>query len=164
MPFIYFITTPVTETGKKFRELELKVEECFQARKKFLKKYGVKEYRPHQLDPFGGVCSCFFDNEPSLLLWRRLYKGENEYLPNKKTKEGKALFKELDELPTVTSLQLNMCIGFNAIFFKRIGYNSIIGKLYGFSLNTDWGIKVPSDCTELTYTEYAKTFKIKPKK
>lgn len=164
MPFIYFKTTPDTETGKKFRELELESEKCFQARKKFLKKYGVKEFRPHSLHPFGGVSSCCFDNEPNPSLWRRLYKGENEYLPNKKTKEGKAIFKELDELPTVTTYELNMCVGFDKMFFKRIGYSSIRGKLYGFSLNTDWGIKVSSDCTEITYTEYAKTFKIKPKK
>ena len=85
------------------------------------------------------------------IYWRKDPNNQG-YIPRKNTKKGKKLYDELQNLPVVTSTELNLCIGWEK-GIVHIGFKE--GKEYfGFSTNSKYEIIIPKDCREITETEY----------
>lgn len=154
---MYFITEKTTKTGIKFSSLELKIKEVQLAQKKFASEIGVEQYRQANLVAYGGISSVIFKEKPNVKVWRSVYK--DEYMPKANSKEGKVLLSKIKSLPIVSRDELNKCIGFDGGIVYRIGFAMNNKNYYGFEVGEDWGVKIPKDCKEVTYTEYKKMFK-----
>ena len=156
---MYFITEKTTKTGKKFQKISDRIVEANKATINFAKKHGFKAWRPAYWVAAGGISSCGeFEKTPDPKIWG---KGEApyEFFPKRSSKAGKAIYKEIEELPKVRIHDLNDCIGFEEDAFKTIGFAHNHDKYFGFTAKEDWDIKVPNDCKEITYTEYKKIFR-----
>lgn len=157
---LYYKTSKESETGKKFTELERRGDVCYQALKAFLDKYGFEQYRPSRISHIGGISSCINPLQPlDRKLWRKAGYGINEWMPKLNTKEGKAIMAEIEALPIVDIDELNEVVGYQGNGFKssNIGFSPKDKSFYGFILSDKWNITPPSDCIEITASEY-KTF------
>ncbi len=150
---MYFITEKDTETGKKFQAFFEKAAICSKAQKEICNEFGFTKFRPsvNFITATGGISSVIFEETPNSKLWKLI--DYNEYTPNKRTKEGKALYKRLLELPITTRAELNECVGFEEDMFQTIGY-TYNNECFGFEVNSSWSFAKPEDCTEITETEY----------
>lgn len=155
-----FKTKRSSETGKKFAVVEKKADECLKAQKELAKKIGYYSWRGSYACTFGGVSSVIFKDHRSVnkVLWKNVNKSVLEWMPRLNNKEGKAIYEKMLALPRVSGHELNTCIDFNGSPFKTIGV-SFLNKTYiGFEVSEDWKVKIPSDCEEITTTEYNKLF------
>lgn len=150
-----FKTKRTSKTGLKFSKIEKKIKICFEEEKKLLDEIGVKQYRKGYWTAFGGISSLVFDKDMKIPGYMKKIRHE-EYMPKKNIKEGIALDKKIKELPVVSKGELNACIGFKENMLKTIGFESSNPEYFLFSVNEDWGIKIPKDCKEITTTEYNK--------
>ena len=110
---MYYITKKSTETGRKFQALSDQIQKSWDAHVAFSDKYKFKQWRGSSMYAFGDITACIeFEEEPDLRIWK---KGQwlNSFTPKKNTKEGKAIAKEIEDLPKVSKQNLNMCIGYN---------------------------------------------------
>jgi hypothetical protein len=154
---MYFITKKTSKTGLKFQEIEKKIAESKAAVKVILERFGVKKYASDRWAAAGGLECLFFENEPDLNLWKKEKKERGLYSPNGKTKQGKALAKEFADLPRVSRKELNECIGYKNPW-NVIGFTFGFDEYFGFSVGEDWGVKIPSDCKEVTTSKYKELF------
>lgn len=162
MPELFYITFRDSETGNKFSSLEKKRHRCFDQVVNLSKKYGFSKWRPEYSVGFGGISTCYFDQEPCMKTWRRL-KSKMEYKPRLSTKLGKAVQNEFDQLETISFAQFNDCIGFDGGEYSCIGFSFTNTELFGFSLVDYWGAIIPEDCKEVTKIEYEFLFGQKSK-
>jgi hypothetical protein len=153
---MYFKTKKNSETGKKFAEVYKRGMEAVDASnaliKELQKQYPLTgRYRKRgSFFAWGGFSALEFSKEPDSKVWKEILEGE--YMPKRNNKEGKRIAKLIDDLPAVQNGELNLCIGFRS-FTKHIGFNA--GKEYfGFEVEKDWGVKIPSDCEEILSSEY----------
>lgn len=153
---MYYKTLKSTKTGKKFEELVVKIQETSAEQKRLCTKYGFEQYRPHGFYAWGGFSSCIFKVAPNKKDWKNVFDSKDEWMPRLTSNVGKAIQKEFEAMPAVTRKELNSCIGFNQ-HFKSIGFDWC-DTHFGFSVKEDWGVKVPSDCEEITKTEFNKLF------
>ena len=157
---MYFITERNSETGKKFQQVERKSEECFNAQKQLANKYKFHSWREGYWVVYGGMSSCLnFDETPDSKIWGKGF-GNGEYFPKKNSKIGKEINKEIEQLPKVTIDELNQCVGFNGAPFKTIGFSAKNDKFFGFSVGENWDFIPPTDCKEITTSEYRELFKV----
>jgi hypothetical protein len=136
------------------------MSECFKAQKALGNKYGFNKWRSGFWCVSGGISSCLeFNDIPDKKIWKEIRLGE--YLPKLTNKSGKLIEKEMIELPTVSIRELNMCIGFNSSIEFTIGFSRHNEIYFGFIIGDDWkvDITIPTDCEEITYTNYNKLFK-----
>lgn len=80
-------------------------------------------------------------------------------MPKRNSKIGKEIKQKLDSCIEVTIEELNRCIDFDGAPFNIIGFARNNKKYFGFTVLKEWNIKIPSDCNEITQTEYDKLFK-----
>ena len=150
----YFKTLKTSDTGKKFKNLDVNIKKAQKAQRDFSDKYNFNQWRPDRWEAFGGIEVCVdFIKEPDPKNWKMVSHGE--YKPKRSTKEGKRINQEMKELPVVSHHELNMCIGFKeGAPFKSIGFSSKSKNYTVFCLATNWKVKIPSDCEEITASEY----------
>lgn len=156
---MFFKTLKTSETGNKFKALLIEVEKTNDAQKVLANKYGFKKWRAAEWPVWGGFSSCIFLVAPDMKIWKKTKFGNDEYMPRMTSKEGKVIGIEFKEMPVVERNQLNECIG-KVPFLKTIGFSGDTNKnQFGFIVGDNWKVKIPSDCTEITKTEYDKLFK-----
>lgn len=156
---MYYITKKDSETGKKFQELLDTMRQYRQHAFKIAERFGTTKIVRPGFSIDGGV---FAVVEPTIIddkLIRPLkkFKVKNSYVPNTRTKKGKELQKELDELPVVMTHDLNAVIGWDEAF-SNIGYDYNNPEYFAFSVKESWNIKMPEDCTEITTAQYKEMF------
>lgn len=142
-----------SETGKKLAPIEERAIEAFEAQRKIAIELGFQGWQRGAFVAFGGIGSLIpkKGEKPDSKLWKKQWDG---YYPKANSKEGKRLIKLLEELPTVEISELNMAVGFNEQYFKTIGISFIHKEFYVFSVGDDWEFEPPSDCIEITVSEY----------
>lgn len=158
---LYYKTRKDSETGKKFTEIDERRDICHKALKAFLNKYGFQKYRPSRISHVGGISSCVNPLNPlDPKLWKNSGYGSNEWMPKLNTKEGKAIMKEINGLPIVDIDELNAVVGYDGNGFKssHIGCSYKNKTYYGFILSDEWKVTPPSDCIEITASEYKELF------
>lgn len=158
---LYYKTQKDSETGKRFTEIDERGDICHEALKAFLDKYGFQKYRPSRISHVGGISSCVNPLNPlDPKLWKNSGYGPNEWMPKLNTKEGKAIMAEINGLPIVDIDELNEVVGYEGNGFKssHIGFSSENKTYYGFILSDKWKVTPPSDCVEITPSEYKKLF------
>ncbi len=151
-----FKTLRTSKTGKKLAEISKKRQEARSAVLDLGEKWGFTKHRPDAFEVWGGVSAIVFDKEPDMKLWKKAGHNENEYMPRLNNKEGKKLGAILHGLPTVSSFDLNKCVGYNGAPISTIGFNSNNIKYYLFSVGDNWDFTPPKDCKEITVSEYKK--------
>lgn len=155
---MYFKTKRTSATGKKFQTLMQKRAKVLEAQNKLSKKYGFEAYRQGYWNVWGGISSCAkFKETPNPKNWK---KGATagEYMPSLRSKVGKKINEDFENLPTISFQELNACVGLS----KKMGHIGFSGEknpdYFGFSVNNKWDFEVPDDCTEITYSEYKEIF------
>lgn len=158
---MYFKTKISSETGEKFTKLIAKKEIAISAQKEVANKYGFESYRGAFWQVWGGFSSCMdFNEEPDPKLWKIIkHRRRTEYFPKKNSKEAKAIWREINEVPCVSILDLNECIGLVGDPFKSIGFSYNNSEYFGFTVGDSWGVEVPDDCEEILSSEYDELFK-----
>jgi hypothetical protein len=155
---MYYVTKKESETGKKFTELLKKKEIAIAAQKELSTKYGFETYRGAYWQAWGGFSSCLdFKETPDKKIWGKgaEYK---EFYPKKNSKVAKAVWQEFQDMPCVSTDELNACIGMERKSFKTIGFAFGSDEYYGFITSKKWGVIVPKDCEEVTETKYDEVF------
>lgn len=154
MEAIYYKTPKDSETGEKFQEIAERADLCQESVKLLLNELGASsQYYPDRWSVYGGIEYVIFDKEPDMTVWKSESKiGINVYSPRLKSKAGKDLESEIGLLPKVSRYELNQCIGFDS-HFHCIGF-TYNDDLFGFSVSSNWKCKIPTDCEEITYSEY----------
>ena len=109
---------------------------------------------------FGGIGGLNFKKEPSHDKYKRSYNPAG-WLPKKNMPENKALAWEIEQLPTISKLELNATVGFKDKGFKTIGLAYNHKTHFGFTVGDDWDYVPHKDAKEVTVTAYRKTFNIK---
>lgn len=150
----YYKVPRNSETGKKFAEIEKRKHECFDAVKEFIKPFGATQFRYSRWSLWGGIDSIILENEPDLKIWKKV--GYQEYYPKANSKEGKELIKKMKELPTVSFNDLNSIVGYQTDWYSHIGFSYGNKEFFGFIIGLDWKANIPSDCIEITASEYEK--------
>lgn len=158
---IYFKTPRNSETGLKFTEIKERGVECVEAAMKFIGKYGFNSFRQNRLAFKGGISSCYkplVDLDPKV--WKKTEYGHNEYMPKLNNKEGIKIYEEIESLPYVDIDELNNIVGYegNGLKSSHIGYSFKNKEWYGFVVNSEWECKIPTDCIEITGSEYQELF------
>ncbi len=160
---LYYKTLRTTETGKKFVEI-FERQNLYHAKTiEFVERYGFKSYRPSIIS-FGGCgISSLVKPEGMELdknIWKESGYGDNEYFPRESTKVGKVVYDELKALPIVDIDELNGIVGYEGDEWKStsIGYSNENSEYVGFIVLKSWNCKIPSDCIEITGTEYDTLF------
>lgn len=161
--YSYFKTPQDSETGKKFTEIEKRGDVCHEALKAFLEKYGFQQYRPSRISHVGGISSCKDPINPiDSKLWKSSGYGFNEWMPKLNCKAGVAIMAEIKALPIVDIDELNAVVGYEGSTFKsaHIGFSGgeVCKTHFGFVLADEWNVIPPSDCEEITASDYKKHF------
>ena len=153
---IYYKVPKTSPTGLKFAGVAARIDKSRDAIGNLAESLGATEYRPSAFGVVGYVHSIFFDTPPSKDAWRSVGKGE--YAPRRNTKAGKLVQAQIDAIPKVEFSDLNDCVGIDG---KVPGRLFCIGFSFGnqdhwfFSVQSEWGVTMPDDCIETTYTEYS---------
>lgn len=158
---LYFYTDKESETGLKFFGLWVRGEAAKEASITMARKYGFESCRPSRTSYNGGISSFYKPSDQTDLTHFKKYKNySNEYFPKRNTKEGFAIIEEINQLPVVDIDELNNIVGYDTGGWKNshIGFN-IGEKHYGFIVGATWDCKIPSDCIEVTGSEYLDLFK-----
>ena len=154
---LYYKTRKDCETGIKFSAVQKRADECKKIAFDFCEKHGFKTYRPGR-ESFEGGISSFADPTGNVdsKVWKRSTYGSNEYYPSERTKVGKQILQETRALPYVDIDELNNIVGYASGGWKssHIGYCFSDSEYILFSVLEEWNVKVPSDCIEITGTEY----------
>ena len=150
-----FKTLRSSETGKRFADLMVTREKNRQATLRFADKIGIVQWREGYWAVWGGISTFIFPKDFEVKLPFRPHKKlRGEYWISRKTKEGKLLDDERQNLPVIESHQLNLCVGFRGAPFKTIGFNDSNEEYFLFSVGDDWNFDCPADCEEITVAAY----------
>lgn len=152
---MYYKTKKESATGKRFQAYLIKNEECRAAIVDLAKKHGFSAWRLFDLYLNGYIASVIFDKTPDTKLWLRVANSENEYRPSKRTKAGKLIYQEFENLPKITRDDLNNCIGWTVgpILCPHIGFFEG-ADFFFFSTKREWAVTIPDDCIEILESEY----------
>lgn len=148
----YYKTLRTSETGRKFQAMSDKMSECFKAQVAMADKYGFTEWRDAYFAVSGGISSVIFPSKPDVKLWKCK---NGEYTPRINNAAGKAIQAEFDNMPRVKRIEVNECIGWGENL-SCIGVTFDNPDFFGFVINSSKVKTVPSDCEEITGTEYEK--------
>lgn len=155
---MYYITPKNSETGRKFQIIQEQAEICRKAQKALGDQLGFDEFRPAYWVVFGGISSCFMKEQPDKSIWKNVNNSPKEWMPRLNTLKGKNCNKLFKKLPVISIEELNSCIGFDGAPWKTIGFRHEKDGYFGFSINDDWVVSIPSDCEEITFGRYKEIF------
>lgn len=154
---MYFKTPKDSDTGQKAADVYRRGKEAWDARRDLIvdlmKEFPTMtgEFRePGGLIVWGGLFSIMFSEEPDENIWIKVDEGE--YMPLE-TEEGKEIAEKVYTLPVVKYTELNACLNHHDA--KHVIGFKVGEDYFGFEVNPKWGVKIPSDCQEITYSEFA---------
>ncbi len=157
-----FIFKKDSGTGKDFQAM---IDKCTEYNKKAYDlaiELGGKAFRPGWGAIAGGISSIVFkpENHPDPKLWKKSGAGRHEFMPKKNSRAGKAIAKQIEDLPEVSIQDLNNLLGFTKINpFSHPGYNLNNDEYFGFHFNDDWEFIPNEDMIEITVAEWNEKFK-----
>lgn len=147
-----FKTLRTSETGKKFESVEQRKNICFNKAKEIVEEVNADQWRGCAWTAFGGISALLFADGVQMPEYFK--KDKFGCMPKMNTTKGKELHVRIKELPTVSILDLNMCIGYNERMKRTIGCDFSNKEYILFAIGDDWNIEIPSDCEEITVSEY----------
>lgn len=154
---MYYITNIESETGQKLNKVLDEINRCRIASIKFLSQMrGSRRFLEDPYSAAGGIVAVEFPTNPDAKKWRHFRKRRGFYAPNKKYKGGKELQAQIDDLPKVSNQKINEAIGYDSMW-NRPGLAKN-GFHIGIEVNHEWEVQMPSDCKEVTQTEYLTFF------
>lgn len=144
-------------TGKKLVEIEKKRSQGFKETKALAKEIGFFSWRGAYWTSFGGISSVNWKDRknPDPKLWK---KQDDGFYPKKNSKQGKELAMRLEALTMVSDVELGESVGFFGAPWKTIGINFGNEEWFGIEVGDDWEYEPPSDCIEITVSEYNSLF------
>lgn len=155
---MYFKTAKDSDTGKKLAAVYEKGVDAWHKREELLGE--LMEKYPGMTGRFwdkggntvwGGISTVEFAEDPKSDFWVNIQN--KEYIPLESTEEGEAVAKQIAELPVVNYPEINACINYNNPK-DVVGFR--VGKDYfGLEIDPAWNHKMPEDCQEITYSEFA---------
>jgi len=160
---MYFKVKIESKIGIKFKSIAERGEKCVESALQLADVYGSKSIRGNNFSVWGGISSfCEFDNPNALdsKIWKEVRKGE--YFPKMNTKIGKSINAEIDNLNTISKIELNNIVGLDGedSMFSSIGFNRNNKEYFGFTTWDNSGYQHQEDCIEITETEYKELFKL----
>jgi hypothetical protein len=154
---MYYITTKDTETGKKLTDVLKKCQTARERARETAATWNTTEYLVDRFAAAGGIEGLKINpDQHNPKNWRPSKEAKGFFLPNRRTKEGKAIAELFQQLPRVSRREVNLCIGWDEKF-KIIGVN-IIADYVGIKIKEDWNIEMPKDCKEITSHRYREIF------
>jgi len=156
-----FIFKKNSGTGKDFQAMVDKVGNCNKKAYHLAIELGGKSFRPAFGCIAGGISSICFDPDkhPDKKLWKRSGAGRHEFMPKKNSRAGKAIAKQIEDLPVVNNQDLNNILGFtNLNPFCHPGYNTNNDEYFGFHFSDDWDFIPNEDMIEITMSEWQEKF------
>lgn len=144
-----------SETGKRIAEIERMASLAHDDAKNLANDIGFEQWRGGYWCAFGGISCVMFKKVPDTKLWK---KQEDGYYPKKNSKEGKELAQRFDALTVVSLKDLNESVGFGGAPWKHIGINFNNKDYFGFEVGDKWEYTPPSDCVEITHSEFRTLF------
>lgn len=141
--------------GRNFMQLEARMKECHDEQVKLSEKYGFTSWRAAFWVFHGGISSVMFDsNEIDKIDLKQFRRSRDEWVPNKRHKEGKAVAKEFSKLPVINVRAVNLLIGFKdprlvhpGVFFGNKDYILL-------DVNDEWDCEKLDPSQEITTSEY----------
>lgn len=159
---MYFTVKKDSETGKKFMELADKMDQQHADEKALAEKYGFNQWVRWNMG--GGIAKVIFPDgtNPDKKLWNESshVSGKTCYAPNKRTKAGKELHRELNGVTKVYPEDYNRPV----MISDRWDHIGIAlpkeGDIIGFYVSEKMldEFKQPEDCTEVTRSAYMEIF------
>jgi hypothetical protein len=157
---MYYKTKRTSDTGLKFQEVAKMMKECTAANSALSDRYGFKRWRHANFMAWGGISAVIFSESdddgnyvrPDSSFWKEVRGG---YLPKRNTADGKKAYDEFLKLPVVEAKTLNDIVGYKPDSpWSHIGFSFGNDSLFLFSIANDTDFTCPSDCEEITYSEY----------
>lgn len=154
---MYYQVPKSSPTGQLLTALQERMYAANEEALKLVQSLGAETFRPRSLSIAGGVSSIIFPegkpDKSELKHWKRgALKGE--YMPNERTKKGKELAAKIDKLPHVWRHELNSIVGYKHRWnVCGIQWNKD-KDYYLISMMENWEYQIPSDCIELTQSEF----------
>lgn len=157
MDKLYYKTPKNSETGCKVQALRNEAEDIHKQIEEYVKSLGAKKdwVSSNTYLWRTNLSGVEFEEVPDLKKWRVLkeYNGpETFYVPRRGSKENIKLSDEFHSFKGIFKSALNDCVGFSCVF-RNIGF-SHDDDFYYFVLASSWEHKMPSDCLEITTSEY----------
>jgi len=156
---MYFKTKRDSDTGKKFEELLDKMKVVRDSQVAFGEKYGFTKSRESRSHLRGRFSACLLVGTVDTKAWKTVNNSKEEWMPRMNTKAGQAIQAEIDALPIIERQELNDCVAYNNGPWNHIGFNLATEGWFGFECLGYEGYKPPTDCEEITETEYKTLFK-----
>lgn len=159
MATIYYKTEKTSETGKKMQSLIDKGKNIKKLIKAFLVEIGASNYGTRSYCAFGtGITAIEFKEEPNMKTYKKFKDFEGYYQPRMSSTEGRIINEKMTNFEVISRDEINEVIDFNS-FLQHCGYAiSKKNNCFGFCIDSEWKHTMPTDCVEVTYTEYNNTF------
>ncbi len=154
---MYYQVPKSSPTGEQLTALQERMQAANDAAMALITSIGAETFRYGQMTIAGGVSSIIFPagkpEKSELKHWKRgALKGE--YMPSERTKLGKELIAKIETLPRVHRHELNSIVGYKHRWnVCGIQWNKD-KDYYLISMMENWEYQIPSDCIELTQSEY----------
>lgn len=154
---MYYKVPKSSPTGEQLTALRERIKSANDSALSLVQSVGAETFRPGYWAIGGGVSSIIFPagkpDKSELKHWKRgAQKGE--YLPSERTKQGKELIAKIEALPRVLRDDLNRIVGYSHRWnVCGIQWNKD-ADYYLINFMENWEYQIPSDCIELTRSEY----------
>lgn len=156
------IFSKTSKTGIQLLEILEDGKKCQLAAYDLMKEVGASGYRPASFYLFGGISSFSFDKKPTEKHWTFRQKWD-DYVPNRKYKEGKIIYKKMEDLPKESPNRFNEIFEFKSPF-SHPGLNWNETHIC-VSITDRWiyenQVVIPEDGVEITLTQYRNDFENK---
>ncbi|CAI9673151.1 hypothetical protein [Elizabethkingia anophelis] len=154
---IYFKTLKTSETGIKAQDLVDRAREIVTNIKLFCKEIGATEiYVTSGYSCLNtGIIAVQFETEPDMKHWKNMKDCEGFYAPRLTSKSGKEIHHKMESFDTILRHDIDEIIGIKEPF-RHCGFSITYGDFFGFIIDENWNHTMPSDCKEITYSEYKK--------
>ncbi|UJF29873.1 hypothetical protein L0B70_00325 [Kaistella sp. 97-N-M2] len=152
---IYFKTKKDSETGKKIQALVDRAKNAEEEINKFVDELkSDRKYLTSDRYILGtGIVGLKFEIEPDMKVWKKFHGFPFYYSPRMSSKEGKQLQEKLNSFDKVCRTEIGETIGFDD-FLKTPGIELNGVDYFGIAFGSDWNHSLPTDCVEITGSEY----------
>lgn len=159
MATLFYKTKKSSSTGLKVEKLIKKGKKIEQEIESYLAELGAeRKYVMKSRAIFGtGICAVSFTTPPDEKVWKKFPKFEGYYSPKLSSSIGKDISKRIQSFEIIEREDLNKIIGYDS-FLSHCGFGVGNKFFFGFETDSDWKHQMPSDCVEITFTEYQKLF------
>ena len=157
---IYYKISKESELGLKIKNLITTGQQSAKEIEAYVQELGATNYLVNDRYLLNtGISAVEFVDEPDMKIWKKFdtRKFPDYYAPRLGSKKGKEIQTKFDLFKKVKREEIDLLIG-NVSFCRSCGIALGGTDFYGIVIEDDWELKMPSDCIEVTFTEYKKLF------